>query len=406
MLASLASGTSRISGFLDGGDCRATLGAMRSLGVEIEHAGTEVVVRSRGPSALCAPASDIDCAGSGTTMRLLAGIVAARGLACTLTGSAQLRARPMERVVAPLEAMGARVESASGRAPLRFAAREGPLRAIDHSLPVASAQVKSCVLLAGLNADGPTTVREPGPARDHTERMLGAMGASISVDGPAITVTPTGRALDPIDVAVPGDISSAAFLLVAASIVPGSRLTVAGCGTNPTRTGILGALDRMGASITLENASGAAGEPVADLAVRASDLQAATFGGDEIVTMIDEIPLLALAATQARGTTIIGGARELRTKETDRIATTTAELSRLGARIEPRDDGMVIEGPTPLAGARVESHGDHRLAMTLAVAGLVARGETTVDGARASADSFPGFDDCLAALGAGVEVGS
>ncbi|MBW2261100.1 MAG: 3-phosphoshikimate 1-carboxyvinyltransferase, partial [Deltaproteobacteria bacterium] len=316
----------------------------------------------------------------------------------------QLLGRPMGRIIEPLERMGAGVASSGGLAPLCFGARGGPLVSIDYRLPVASAQVKSCILLAGLFADGVTTVLEPGPCRDHTERMLGAMGAGVAVDGRRISIAPPPGPLAPLDLVVPGDLSSAAFLIVAASIVPGSEILLEGVGVNPTRTGVIDALTRMGARIDVGRIRDRAGEPVADITVHSSELSGATFGGDEIVTMIDEIPVLALAATQASGTTVIRGASELRVKETDRIATTAGELSRLGASIEPREDGMEIQGPTPLVGTTVESHGDHRLAMTLAVAGLVARGRTTVREAHVAADSFPGFEECLASVGAGVEA--
>jgi 3-phosphoshikimate 1-carboxyvinyltransferase len=252
-------------------------------------------------------------------------------------------------------------------------------------------------------AKGLTIIREPGPARDHTERMLGAMGAPIRVLGRTIHIERPSDPLKALEIVVPGDISSAAFLMVAASITPGSRITIANVGVNPTRTGIVDALQEMGARIRLDNLREESGEPIADLEVRFSELRAATFGGREIVTMIDELPVLAVAATQAHGRTVIRDAGELRVKETDRIATTVSELRKLGAQVEPTDDGLIIEGPTRLLGGPVESHGDHRLALAMAVAGLVAQGETTVYGAEVVDDSFPGFTGTLRALGAKIE---
>lgn len=402
MLASLARARSRIRGLLDGGDCRATLSVMRALGTQVETGdGSEIIIKGKGLGRLSRPDADLDCAGSGTTMRLLAGVIAGQPVTARLTGTPQLLARPMDRIIEPLTLMGAKLTSGEGRAPLEIRGRR-KLTAIDYELPVASAQVKSCILLAGLRAEGITSVREPGPARDHTERMLGAMGVRVEGRGRVISVMPP-KLLRPLDITVPGDISSAAFLMVAATLVDGSEVHLRDVGINPTRTGIVEALLRMGARIEVSNERFEGGEPVGDITVRSTELAAASFEGSEIVTMIDELPVLALAATQARGWTTIRGAGELRVKETDRIATTTGELRKLGARIEPLEDGMEIEGPTDLVGTACESHGDHRLAMTLAVAGLVARGETTVRDAQVSADSFPGFARCLASLGAHVE---
>jgi 3-phosphoshikimate 1-carboxyvinyltransferase len=271
-------------------------------------------------------------------------------------------------------------------------------------MPVASAQVKSCLLLAGLYAQGLTVIRQPGPARDHTERMLTAMGAPITVYGDTIHSERPDRPLAPLKIEVPGDISSAAFLLAAAAIIPDSRILIADVGVNPTRTGIVDALQEMGAQITFQNVRERSGEPVADLEVRAAELRGATFSGEQIVTMIDELPVLAVAATQAQGATIVRDAAELRVKETDRIASTVAELRKMGANIEPTPDGFVIEGPTRLIGGALESQGDHRLAMAGAVAALAARGPSTIYGAEVTGDSFPGFETTLQALGANLEV--
>lgn len=405
MFASIAEGVSRISNFLDGHDCRATVGVMRDLGAEIEVVTpTELIVHGRGVDGLQEPNSVLDCANSGTTIRLLTGLLAGQKFTSILNGTAQIRRRPMGRIVQPLRGMGAQIIGRQNGqyAPLGIAPVR--LRGMEYDMPVASAQVKSCLLLAGLYAEGLTIVREPGPARDHTERMLRAMGAPVHVMGRTVSSERPTQPLQPIDIAVPGDISSAAFLLVAGAIVPGSRLTITGVGVNPTRTGIVDALLEMGAQIEYTNERDQAGEPVADLVVRHSELRGATFGGEQIVTMIDELMVLAVAATQAHGRTVVRNAGELRVKETDRIATTVTELRKMGARIEPTEDGFVIDGPTPLTGAPVESQGDHRLAMAMTVAGLVARGATTVYGAEVTADSFPGFEVTLQALGARLET--
>ncbi len=313
----------------------------------------------------------------------------------------------MSRVVNPLFKMGAHIESTEGKGPLSIQGIEpgNPgLKGIRYAMPVASAQLKSCLLLAGLYADGPSTILEIGPSRDHTERMLSAMGASIVRDTDRVVITPPDAGLAPFNMAVPGDMSSAAFLLTAGAIVPGSEITIGNVGVNPTRFGIVSALNQMGAAIDITNPRDVGGEPVADLRVGHSTLSSATFGGDSIVAMIDELPVLAVAATQAHGTTVIRDARELRVKETDRIACTAAELNRLGARITPLEDGMAIEGPTPLRGTEVKSHGDHRLAMLLTIAGLVATGRTNVQKTEVTADSFPGFEACLTDLGAPIQV--
>ncbi len=405
MFASIAEGVSRISNFLDGHDCRATIGVMRDLGAEIEVVTpTELIVHGRGVDGLQEPNSVLDCANSGTTIRLLTGLLAGQKFTSILNGTAQIRRRPMGRIVQPLRGMGAQIIGRQNGqyAPLGIAPVR--LRGMEYDMPVASAQVKSCLLLAGLYAEGLTIVREPGPARDHTERMLRAMGAPIHVMGRTVSSERPTQPLQPIDIAVPGDISSAAFLLVAGATIPGSQITVTGVGVNPTRTGIVDALLEMGAQIEYTNERDQAGEPVADLVVRHGELRGATFGGEQIVTMIDELMVLAVAATQAHGRTVVRNAGELRVKETDRIATTVTELRKMGAKIEPTEDGFIIDGPTPLTGAPVESQGDHRLAMAMTVAGLVAKGATTVYGAEVTADSFPGFEVTLQALGAKLTV--
>ena len=405
MFGSIAAGETHIRNFLDGGDCRSTIDVMRGLGVQVDVVTpTELVVHGRGLDGLQEPANVLDCGNSGTTIRLLTGLLVGQQFAVFLNGTAQIRRRPMGRIVRPLRGMGADImgRQMGEYAPLGI--RPSRLRGLEYTMPVASAQVKSCLLLAGLYAHGLTVVIEPGPARDHTERMLAAMGAPIAVYGNKITSERPQTPLQALDLTVPGDISSAAFLLVAGAIAPNSRITVTGVGTNPTRTGIVEALQAMGAAIAFENVREEGGEPVADLVVTTSSLRGTTFGGEQIVTMIDELPILAVAATQAEGRTVVRDAHELRVKETDRIATTVSELRKLGAKIEPTADGFIIDGPTPLVGAPVESHDDHRLAMAMTVAGLVARGQTEVYGAEVTADSFPGFEVTLQALGADLLV--
>jgi len=334
-------------------------------------------------------------------MRLLAGVLAGQPFASVLDGSAQLRRRPMRRITDPLREMGARIEDTDGRAPLRFAPAR--LRGITYPMPVASAQVKSCLLLAGLFAGGPVTVIEPGPARDHTERMLRAMGADVEIaDACCVTLIPPER-LRPLDLRVPGDFSSAAFVLVAALLAGSGEVTIEGVGVNPTRTGLLDILASMGADIRLTNERDVAGEPVADLVACRAALRGTLIEGDRVVRTIDEFPALMIAALQAEGVTEVRGAAELRVKETDRIAVMAAELRKLGAAIDERPDGFVIAGPQRLTGAVVDGHDDHRVAMALALAGLLADGPTTITDARCIEDSFPGFVETLHALGARIE---
>jgi 3-phosphoshikimate 1-carboxyvinyltransferase len=396
MFGALAEGQSRIEGFLPSGDCLATLDCLRALGVEIVRLDeTTMMIHGCGLRGLQKPISPLNCARSGTTMRLLAGILAGQSFNSILTGDPQLLSRPMRRVTEPLRAMGAEIEDADGCAPLTIHGQR--LRGHDHTLAVASAQVKSALLLAGLYADGPTVVRQPGPARDHTERMLAAMGVNVVATGLDVTLNPVDR-LASNSLAVPGDISSAAFPLVAAALLDGSEVTIEGVGVNPTRTGLLGVLDEMGVRIEVDNARGQGGEPVADLTVHSSGLCGVEIGGDTVVRMIDEFPILAVAATQAIGTTVARDATELRVKETDRIAVIVEGLRAMDARIEPQSDGFTVEGPTLLHGAVVDSGGDHRLAMALVVAGMIAEGETVVENAECIADSFPGFEATMQSL--------
>ena len=404
IFGSIAEGRTRIRNFLNGHDCFATVAVMRALGVRIdERSATELVVNGVGLNGLQEPEDVLDCANSGTTIRLMTGLLAGQPFASVLTGSEQIRRRPMGRIATPLRQMGARIVGRQdGKlAPLSIAPAD--LQAIDYAMPVASAQVKSCVLLAGLYAHGLTIVREPGPARDHTERMLISMGAPIEVLGSTVHGERPQRALKPLDITVPGDISSAAFLLAAGALTPGSNLTITDVGINPTRIGIVDALAEMGAAIQYKSRTEQGGEPTANLVVTTSELRGTTFGGEQIVTMIDELPTLAVVATQAAGRTIIRDAGELRVKEVDRIEATVTELKKMGARITGTADGFIIDGPTPLYGAVVDSHGDHRLAMALTVAALIAKGSTTIYNAHVTADSFPGFEATLRALGAVIQ---
>ena len=407
LLAALARGTSHIRHFLHGGDCEATVNAVHALGVEVERpAPDQVIIHSPGPEGWQEPEDVIHCVNSGTTMRLLVGLLGAQPFTSVLTGSAQLRRRPMARVTVPLRQMGATVLGRQEGRYAPLAVRGGNLQGMDYTLPVASAQVKSALMLAGLFARGETVIHEPGPARDHTERMLRALGAPVRVEGPHIRVSSLTGPLPPLDMTVPGDFSSAAFFIVAGLLVPDGAITLKGVGVNPTRTGLLDALSAMGARVELSNMRTVEGEPVADVRVQPSTLESTEVGGPLVVRMIDEFPVFAVAATQARGTTRVRDAAELRVKETDRIATVVQELGKMGADIEEREDGFVVHGPTPLRGARVSSHGDHRLAMALAVAGLIAEGETVIDDADCIGDSYPGFVQTLERVSEEEGVGS
>ncbi len=405
MFAALAEGRSHVRNFLPGGDCLATLGVLRGLGVAIEEASpSELLIDGVGLNGLQEPAAPLDCVNSGTTMRLMAGLLAGQRFFSVLSGSPQLTRRPMGRVVEPLRQMGAVIHGRQGGKLAPLAIQGVRLHDIDYAPPVASAQVKSALMLAGLYSDGLAIVRQPGPARDHTERMLAAMGAPIRVLGLLVTSERPQRPLAPLDVTVPGDISSAAFLLAAGLLVPNTHLTVTGVGVNPTRTGILDILRLMGADLRLENLREEAGEPVADIVVQrrggvTPPLRGVEIGGDLIVRAIDELPVLAVLATQAHGRTVVRDAAELRVKETDRIATVAAELRALGAHVKEYPDGFAIEGPVELRSAPVWSHGDHRLAMALAVAGLVASGPVLIEEAECISDSFPGFERTLRVLG-------
>jgi 3-phosphoshikimate 1-carboxyvinyltransferase len=414
ILGALAEGRTRIANLSPGEDNRRTVDAFRAMGVAIgtERGGTEgdrVTVGGVGLHGLGAPAAAIDCGNSGTAMRLLAGVLAGQPFTSTLAGDASLSRRPMRRVAEPLRLMGARVEGrgeeegaedAEVRPPLTVCGPPGgvALHAIDYVLPVASAQVKSAVLLAGLYAGGVTSIVEPAPSRDHTERLLGTFGAELRVEGRRISLR-GGPRLRGCDLVVPGDLSSAAFFLVAALVTPGGEVRVRRVGVNPTRTGVLDVLRRMGARLEVVDAGDAGGEPVADLLARGSDLRAVDVTEpDMVVRAIDEFPILCVAAACAKGVTRIRNAGELRAKESDRIATMAEELGKFGVRIRTLPDGADIEGGAPLKGARCRSHGDHRVAMSLAVAALAAEGETVIEDSAMVATSYPGFAGALEGL--------
>lgn len=391
ILGGISSGLTEIQGFLEGEDCLATLRAMAAMGVEVARKGPgHYLLRGAGEGGLQEPEAILDCGNSGTTARLLLGVLAGQPFTAVLTGDDSLRRRPMERVARPLAEMGAAVVGRDGgrRLPLAITGTR-PLRALTHHLPVASAQVKSALLLAGLWAAGPVTVVEPGPSRDHTERMLTAFGIPVEVAPGRVTLTPgrlpAGRLLQ-----IPGDLSSAAFFLTAALLLPGGEVTVKGVGVNPTRTGLLDVLAAMGALLAVTPGS-EDGEPIADLTARPAALSGVEVGGPLIPRLIDEIPILAVAATTARGVTEIRDAAELRVKESDRIQALAGELAKLGAAIEERPDGLRIEGGRRLKGATVSSLGDHRIAMALIVAGLLAEGTTVVEGIDCIATSYPDF---------------
>ncbi|MFO7289713.1 MAG: 3-phosphoshikimate 1-carboxyvinyltransferase [Bacillota bacterium] len=398
MFGAIAEGTTRIENFLPGEDCLHTIECFRRLGVKIDREGpTTLTVHGRGWQGLREPDQCLDVGNSGTTIRLLLGILAGSPFFSIVHGDASIARRPMDRVVEPLRRMGARIDGRDGGRFAPLAVRGGELRGIEHHSPVASAQVKSCLLLAGLRAEGWTRVREPHPSRDHSERMLTAFGAKLSLEEGTISVR-GGQGLSGRHVRVPGDISSAAFLFAAALLVPGSRVTVRDVGINPTRTGILDVFRSMGAEVTVTPKDQWCGEPVGDVTVTGGPLRGVEVGGSLIPRLIDEIPVLAVVATQAEGRTVIRDAAELKVKESNRIATVAEELRKLGARVEETPDGMVIEGPTPLRGGLLDSHGDHRIGMAMAVAGLAAEGGVGVNGEEAIAVSFPNFAAILKEL--------
>lgn len=402
MFGAIAEGTTRVTGFLEGEDTRATAAILSRLGVRIDAPSAgERIVHGVGSHGLRGTAEALDCGNAGTGMRLLAGLLAAQRFDSVLIGDASLSKRPMRRVIDPLQQMGARIDSEGGLPPLRIHGNN-VLQGIDFECPVASAQLKSALLLAGLYAHSPTTVREPHPTRDYTERMLRAFGADIDFSPGVATLRP-GRALIATDVDVPADFSSAAFFLVAASVVPGSHLRLRRVGMNPRRTGLIDALKLMGADITVSPVGEQGGEPVADLEVRATQLRGATIPEVLVPDMIDEFPALFTAAALAEGVTVVSGAAELRVKESDRIAVMAAGLRALGASIDEKPDGAIITGGA-LHGGHADSQGDHRVAMSLSVAAQCASGEVRIDDVANVATSFPGFDQLARGIGFGLRL--
>lgn len=403
MLGALAEGTTRISGFLEGEDSLATLRAFRAMGVSIQGPDQgQVTIQGVGMRGLKAPSAALDLGNSGTSMRLMSGLMAGQGFEVTLVGDASLTGRPMNRVVDPLVSMGAVIDSApGGTAPLHVRPTQG-LNGLDYALPVASAQVKSCLLLAGMYAAGETCVTEPAPTRDHTERMLQGFAYPVKRDGARVCVQGGGRLLA-CDIDVPADISSAAFLLVGASIAAGSDLVLEHVGMNPTRDGVITILRTMGADIAVENRREVGGEPVADLRVRAAPLRGIRIPQDQVPLAIDEFPVLFVAAACAEGETVLTGAEELRVKESDRIQVMADGLRALGVDASPTPDGIVIRGG-PISGGEVDSHGDHRIAMAFTMAALRADGEIRINDCANVNTSFPGFVELAAGVGCGVRV--
>lgn len=394
ILNAIAQGRSRVENFSPGADCLSTVNCLRAMGVALELTPGErpaLEVSGVGKGGLREAADVLDAGNSGTTLRLLSGLLSAQPLFSVLTGDDSLRSRPMGRIIQPLRLMGAQIWGRGGDSLPPVAIRGGPLHGMEYRTPVASAQVKSALLLAGLFASGETVLHEPLLSRDHTERMVRAMGARLERQGLSVSLQPLTMPLTPLNMVIPGDISAAAFFLVAGAIHEQAEIHIKGVGVNPTRTGILDVLQEMGATITITEEREQGGEPVADIIVRSSQLRGVTVGGEVIPRLIDEIPVLAVAAAVASGTTVIRDAAELRVKESDRIAATARELSLMGAHIEELPDGMIIHGVGKLHGAAVESHGDHRLAMALAVAALNASGETVIQGDEAVAISYPAF---------------
>lgn len=390
MLGSIAKGTTEIQHFLQGADCLSTISCFRRMGVEIENKGDLVVVHGKGMRGLSAPSGMLDCGNSGTTTRLLSGILAAQPFPSTLTGDASIQKRPMKRIMDPLSQMGAHIASQrdNGCAPLRI--KPAALKGIHYQSPVASAQVKSAVLLAGLYAEGTTSVTEPALSRNHTELMLRYFGAEVSSEGTTASVSQT-KELFGAKVEVPGDISSAAYFIAAALMVPGSQVLIKNVGVNPTRDGMIRVCQAMGADLILENVRSQGAEPTADILVRHSSLKGVEIGGDIIPTLIDELPVIAAMACTAQGRTVIKDAAELKVKESNRIRIMVEGLSAMGANVTETEDGMIIEGGAPLHGAVINSHLDHRIAMTFAVAALCAEGTTKIEDADCVGISYPGF---------------
>lgn len=397
MFGSLAKGTTRITHFLEGADCLSTISCFRKMGIDIENNNGEILVHGKGLRGLSSPTDILDVGNSGTTTRLISGILAGQNFVSELTGDDSIQSRPMKRIMTPLLSMGADITSIKGNncVPLRIAGH--PLKAIHYDSPVASAQVKSCVLLAGMYSDGVTSVTEPVLSRNHTEIMLNYFGAQVTSEGTIASIVPE-PSLHAREITVPGDISSAAYFIAAGLLVPGSEILLKNVGINPTRDGLLRVCKDMGADITMLNVN-MDGEPTADLLVRTSSLHGTTVGGEIIPTLIDEIPMIAVMAAFAEGTTIIKDAKELKVKESDRILVMAENLSRMGADITPTDDGMIIHGGKPLHGAVIDSYLDHRVAMSFAIAGLLCDGPLSIKGGDCVKISYPEFYEDLYRLG-------
>lgn len=397
MFGSLAKGTTRITHFLEGADCLSTISCFRKMGIDIENNNGEILVHGKGLRGLSSPTDILDVGNSGTTTRLISGILAGQNFVSELTGDDSIQSRPMKRIMTPLLSMGADITSIKGNncVPLRIAGH--PLKAIHYDSPVASAQVKSCVLLAGMYSDGVTSVTEPVLSRNHTEIMLNYFGAQVTSEGTTASIVPE-PSLHAREITVPGDISSAAYFIAAGLLVPGSEILLKNVGINPTRDGLLRVCKDMGADITMLNVN-MDGEPTADLLVRTSSLHGTTVGGEIIPTLIDEIPMIAVMAAFAEGTTIIKDAKELKVKESDRILVMAENLSRMGADITPTDDGMIIHGGKPLHGAVIDSYLDHRVAMSFAIAGLLCDGPLSIKGGDCVKISYPEFYEDLYVLG-------
>ncbi len=402
MFGAIAKGTTEIANFLQGADCLATIGCFQSMGIDIENTPDRILVHGRGLHGLTKPSGILNTGNSGTTTRLISGILAGQSFSTVLSGDESLNSRPMARIMEPLNSMGARITSINGNncAPLQI--DPGALHGFSYESNVASAQVKSAILLAGLYADGETSVTEPVLSRNHTELMLNSFGARVSsrteADGRALASVLPCEELYGQKITVPGDISSAAYFIAAGLLVPGSEILIKNVGINPTRAGLLTVCENMGADITYLSKTSAGGEPVADILVKHSPLEAVTVEGSIIPTLIDELPMIAVMAAFAEGTTIIRDAAELKVKETNRINTVTENLKAMGADVTPTDDGMVIRGRGTLKGARINSHLDHRIAMAFAIAGLAATGTTVIEGSRCVDVSYPAFFETLDSL--------
>lgn len=404
MLGSIAEGQTSVSGFLAGDDCLATMAALRQMGVEIEQpTATDLEIHGVGLHGLQQPAADIDLGNSGTAMRLLAGVVAGQRFAATLTGDESLTERPMQRIITPLARMGAVIESRDGKPPLTIRGNEN-LRSIDYELPMASAQVKSAILLAGLYAEDQTTVSEPAPTRDHTERMLRAMGVEVGATNERISLHGQ-RSLRGCPIHIPGDLSSAAFVMLAALLADDVEVLIRNVGVNPTRSGVIDILQAMGANISLENPRVLGEEPAADIRVHSSELHGIVVDPALVSLAIDEFPVLFVAAAAANGKTVFSGLAELRVKESDRIAAMSAGLRVLGIEVEESEDGAIVHGGRFMSGD-VQSFGDHRVAMSLAVAATIAEGPVTVNDVATVETSFPGFVSCLQDIGVEIAYGT